>query len=377
MKKQAHPESTADRNLLWRQSLLTQAIRVTVCFLLTACGTKVTDIPKPLHVVRTQTAIFKPDAQSISLTGEVRARTESDLSFRVSGRITELYVDVGSHVEANQLLARIAGNEQQSDVNSAKSSVDSATAEFQRSQAALDRQKALLDQGYTTRQKYDQAVQDFSVAQAALDKANSQLGSAIDTLSFTDLRADFAGMISSRSVEPGEVVQGTATILTIAQDGPRHAVFDVYESLLKNRKDKPDIQVSLLSDPSNVVLGKVSEVSPTLNTATGAVRVKVDLPLDSNFPLGSPVIGSATLSEVKVVVLPWTAMASLNGKPAVWLFNSKTKSVTMHAVDVLRYETGKIIVSDGISEGDTVIIDGAKFLRPGEIVSVDGTKAPL
>ena len=170
-------------------------------------------------------------APTVRLTGEVRAQVESDLSFRVGGRITERMVNVGDHVTADQVLARLDPQQQQATVTAADAAVQSAEAVLRQATSSYERQKALLAQGYTTKREHDQAQEAFRTAQAALDTARAQFGTARDHLSDTVLRAGAPGVITARNAEAGQVVQVAQTVFSIAQDGPRDAVFNVYESI--------------------------------------------------------------------------------------------------------------------------------------------------
>ena len=176
-----------------------------------------------------RTDIVQPRGMQVSatLTGEVRARFQADLSFRVSGRVIERFADVGSHVEPGQVLALLDPAEQQADVDAASAAVAAAESQLRVAKATFERQKSLISSGFTTRPSYDQAQEGLRIAEGALETAKAQLGSANEALSYTALRAEAAGVITARNLEVGQVVQVAQTVFALAQDGERDAVFDV------------------------------------------------------------------------------------------------------------------------------------------------------
>ena len=135
---------------------------------------------------------------SLTLTGEVQARFRADLSFRVSGRVLERLVDVGAHVNAGDLLARLDPAEQQADFDAATAAVAAAEAQLRVAQATFDRQSYLLSSGFTTRDAHDQSQEQLRTAQSTLESAKAELGTAREALGDTELRARAAGVITAR-----------------------------------------------------------------------------------------------------------------------------------------------------------------------------------
>ncbi len=310
-------------------------------------------------------------ASSATLSGSVTARIETQLSFRVSGRIIERNVEVGSHVKAGDILARIDPAQQQADVDVAKAGLEAAQAQLRQATLALKRQKELLATQITSKANYDQAEAALRTAEGTADAARAVLASAKDTLGFTYLRADADGIITARNAEVGQVQQAAQTVFTLAHDGTRDAVFHVFESLFLNNPSDASIEVSLLSDPSVKITATVREVSPTIDASTGTIRVKVDLGEQGTImPLGAIVTGRFSYLSKQVMLLPWSAMASVDGKPAVWLIDPDSSKVSLQAVQVSDYETGLFTVTDGLKDGDLVVSKGGKLLRTGQQVSI-------
>ena len=230
----------------------------------------------PLTRVRGLTVELAEYSPRVSLTGEVRARDQSDVSFRVSGRITERNVDVGDHVIADQVLAKIDPAEQEANVSAALASVRAAEALLHQTKATYDRQVSLLDRGFTTRADFEQAQAAWRSAQNSLEAANADLDAAHELRADTVLTSRVNGVVTARSVEIGQVVQAAEPVFTIAQDGPRDAVFEVHEVVLSETPaSRGVVALSLVADPTVTATGTVREVAPIVDPASGTVRVKV------------------------------------------------------------------------------------------------------
>lgn len=324
-------------------------------------------------MVRTETVAMADYAPRSSLTGVIAARTLNNLSFRVGGRVAERLVDVGQHVDKDAVLARIDPQEQESDLRSAQADLDAAQAQLTQAAATFERQKTLLAQGFTTRRDYDAADQAQKVAQGSVDQAQSALSNAKENLSFTELKAGAAGVITARQVESGQVVQAAQTVFTVAEDGDRDAVFNVQETLVAKTAPSPSVTITLLADPQVKALGKVREVSPAVDPASGSVRVKVGIAdTPAGMPLGATVIGSVNARSAKAVILPWQALTSIEGKPAVWIVDPSTKAVTTALVNVLAFDSGVVVVDKGLEAGQSVVTAGGQLLSPGQTVEISG-----
>lgn len=338
---------------------------------LAGCGPEQAAAPRAREAVKAQPAAFEPVARTVSLSGTVAARVESKLSFRVAGRIAERKVDVGDHVKAGDVLATIETPEQVADVQSAKATLQSAEATLAQAQSSFKRQLQLIASGFTTRSSYDAAEEQLRRAESSVESARADVGTAEEQLTLTVLKADADGVITARDAETGQVVSAAQTVFTLAQDGARDAVFDVYEALLADAPPSDKVEIRLLSDRSVVATAVVREIAPTFDTATGTVRVKMSL-IDppASMGLGAAVLGSGSWPGKEVVALPWTSLAAGEAGPAVWVIDPQTNAVTQRSITVDRYRTGEILVSAGLKEGELVVTAGGQFLRAGQIVSI-------
>ncbi|CAI8827310.1 membrane fusion protein, multidrug efflux system [Pseudomonas jessenii] len=342
---------------------------LSVVTLLTACDEKKT---VQEYLPRVFVQVVKPAdyAVPVTLTGDIQARVQTELSFRVGGKIIQRSVDVGDRVTAKQVLARLDPKDLQTNVDSAQAQVVAEQARVTQSAAAFVRQQKLLPKGYTSQSEYDSAQATLHSSQSALSAAKAQLANAKDQLSYTALIADAPGIITERQAEVGQVVQATMPIFSLARDGDRDAVFNVYESLLAEKPRDHTIVLSLVDNPAIKTTGTVREITPAVSAQSGTVQVKVGLDkLPDGMQLGSVVSATASGSGKSVIELPWSALTKNISAPAVWIVDDKGKA-QLHSVTVGRYLTGKVIISGGLKDGDKVIIAGGQLLHPDMEVEI-------
>ena len=224
-----HPISTIRR-------LAPFGLAVSTVLGLSACRPEEAQSDPPVTTVQVAKAELSDYAPMVRLTGEIQAQVQSDLSFRVGGRVTERLVNIGDHVMTGQVLARLDPRQQQATLTAAEATVAAAEATLRQRRSNFERQEALIAQGYTTQRLHGQAEEAYRTAQASLETARAQLGFARDQLSDTVLKTAVAGVITARDIEVGQVVQTAQTAFSIAQDGQRDAVFSVYETSLSGQK---------------------------------------------------------------------------------------------------------------------------------------------
>src|SRR6201988_801115 len=343
---------------------------------LAACNDRAATTVERAAFVHTEVVQPRDGQASLTLTGEVQARFRADLSFRVSGRVLARLVDVGAHVNAGDLLARLDSAEQQADFDAATASVAAAEAQLRVAQATFDRQSSLLSSGFTTRVAYDQAQEELRTAQSTLESAKAELGRTREALGDTELHARAAGVITARSLELGQVVQAAQSIFTLAQDGERDAVFDVPESMFLSDMEHGRVSLALVSDAHVTASGYLREISPAVDPKISAVRVKVAI---QNPPpammLGSAIAGTAGTKPAAGITLPWTALTAVGSKPAVWIVDPKTNPASPKPVTVGAYEAGAVLIKQGLEAGDRVVIDGGKLLSSGQPVTFAGDRS--
>lgn len=366
-KSAATPEQSVQTK---KRSRLLSQTAVLAVLALSGCDAEKKDTAPYLAHVRVEATEMQPDLMRASGTGEIKARVESDLSFKVSGRVISRTVGVGDHVTAGQVLATLDPVEQKADLESAKAAVASQEATLRMTSSVLARRKALTQTGAMSQQDLDSALQQFQSAEKDLDAARAKLDTAVEALQQTELRADADGTITARSVEVGQVVQASTTVFTLAHDGERDAVFNVQESALSGKTAPLSLEVALVSNPKVRAAATLREVSPALDTSLGTVRVKLSI---TNPPpemtLGSAITANVVLDRQERISIPWQSMFSKAGKPAVWVVDPDKKITQMKPVTIERYDASKVVLADGLKPGELVVVDGGQFLRENQPVS--------
>ncbi|HEY8595581.1 MAG TPA: efflux RND transporter periplasmic adaptor subunit [Devosiaceae bacterium] len=324
---------------------------------------------KPARLVRVVPVAAENYVDTATLTGEIRARSSVDLAFRLSGQIAQIAVSVGDHVAAGQVLARLDPETQKADLDLAEAGVAAAQAALDQARAAQDRQKSLFEAGLTTASRYDQAQADTAAAQGNLDGALAMRETARNALGYTELRAEADAIITRVDRQAGEIAQAAQPVLSVAIDGPRDAVFNAYESLLFADPEAiktTKVQLALVSSPQITATGQVREISPTVDTRTGTVRVAVGIDrAPEAMTLGALVTGRVALAPVRAFVVPWTAITLDRGEPAVWLMDRQNRTAFLRHVGIARYATDSVVVDKGLEPGDLLVAEGGQFLYEG------------
>jgi RND family efflux transporter MFP subunit len=335
------------------------------------------DKPAPpaqqVRPVRAVTVERLAEGETVSLTGHVRAKDEVSLAFRLNGRMIERPVHVGDVVKEGQVVAKLDPQIQQNGLNQAQAELASVEALLTDARLAFGRQSQLIKNGWTPQAKFDEAQQKLQSVQAQVDAAQAQLRTAQEQLSYTVLTADGPGVVTAVGAEPGEVVQAGKMIVEVARRGPRDAVFDVPEQLIRNGPRDPLVEIALTNDPSVRATGRIREVSPQADATTRTWQVKVGI-IDppQGMQLGSTVTGSIKLAAPPGVELPASALTEANGQPAVWVVDPQSKTVSLREVDVSRYDPGSVVISKGLENGEVVVTAGVQVLHPGQKVQLLG-----
>lgn len=328
----------------------------------------------PIRPVRTTTVDEGAAGETASLTGQVRAKDQVSLGFRIDGRMIDRPVHVGDTLKAGQVVARLDPVVQQNAVRTAEANLTSVEALVTQARLAFERQQKLLAAGWTPRAKFDDAQQSYLTLQAQADAARAQLRIAQDQLSYTALLADAPGVVTATGAEPGEVVRPGQMVVQLARQGGRDAVFDVSEQLMRTAPRDPLVEIALTDDPTVTATGRVREVAPQADPATKTFQVKVGLidPPEA-MRLGSTVTGSIRLGPPAGVEVPASALTEASGHPAVWVVDPQAQTVALRNVDVLRYDPASAIISQGLEPGEVVVTAGVQTLRPGQKIRLLGT----
>jgi len=309
------------------------------------------------------------ELRSFSQTGEIRARESLMASFPVGGRVIEVLAEVGAKVKQDAPLARLDSIQQELAIRTAEAGLTTARADHRQAIEDLDRANTLLASGTTTRAERDAKEDALRAAEGVLEQAEAERDRAIKALADTTLRANSDSTVIQRMIEPGQIIGAAQPAMELALDSGFEAVFNIPEVMLIGKKPAPGILLSRLSFPDQQFEGRVTEISPLVDPATGTVTAKVAVlnpPEDLAF--GDPVRGTATRDEGMQIGLPYTVISASAEGPAVWIVERETMKVSLRPVTIDRYSTDKVYLDAGVAEGDWVVAKGAQLLYPGRVV---------
>lgn len=338
---------------------------LSVVVLCTGCAQEEIHGTAEIRPVKTISVAFKEADEVRGAVGEIRPRNETDLSFRVSGKVIERLVDVGSPVRKGELLARLDDQDYQNRLRSAEADVAAAQAALDEASAAENRMRILLDKGYTTRSNYDGVLKNLRSAKAKLVSAKAAENLARDQLAYTELRADFDGVATATGVESGQIVNVGQMVVRVADPALIDAVFSIAEMAFAGIPAEAlnEVDVALLGHPDIVATGRVREIAPVADAATRTFQVKVtlaDVPRQMRF--GSSVMGRPQVAPEIMAVLPGSALFESGGRPAVWVVDTSSQ-VELKPIVVASYAADRVMVREGLEEGEIVVTAGVNRLR--------------
>ena len=336
----------------------------------------------PIRAVKVMTVGVQPMQSGVEFAGEVRARVESRLGFRVGGKLTARPVEVGQRVKSGQLLAQL--DPQDFRLADAAARAQLSAANTQRDLAAADyqRYKALKDQNFISGAELERRESALKGADAQLAQATAQASSQGNQTGYTRLLADVAGVITAVDAEPGQVLAAGAPVLRLAQDGPRDVVFAVPED--KVAAMRPGSAVSVRPwQASSTLAGVVREVAASADPVTRTYAVKVALPAGSALALGSTVSvlpQALSRSGTPVIKLPTSALLQSGQSTVVWVLDAASMTVRQQPVQVLTADGNEVVIAGGLLPGAQVVTAGVHVLSPGQQVSIykpNGSLAPV
>ncbi len=341
-------------------------------WVLVGCGQSApTDEPVRAVKLMTVQAVGVDGVQEFS--GEVKARTEVRLGFRVGGKLAQRVVDVGQSVQPGQLLAVLDPQDFQLSVQAAQAGVGAAQTQRDLAAADLKRYETLRDQGFVSNADIERRQTVLRAAEATLAQAQAQAGVQTNQSTYTRLLADAAAVVVAVEAEPGQVLAAGASVVRLAHNGLRDVVFSVPESVVAQVRTGQTVAVSLWSEGEAGVerSGQVREVAASADAATRTYAVKVSLSGTDQPPLGATATvrwGAVAAKGVKTIQLPSSALWKQGGGQAVWVFDASTQTVKARTVQVAGLNGNQVVLAGGLQLGEEVVSVGAHVLSEGQKV---------
>ena len=340
---------------------------------LAACGeptAPVSAVERPASTVTVGTEAI--DSGNV-YSGEVHARYEAVLGFRIGGKIVERLVDTGGLVKKGQVLARL-------DAADTGLQENAATAQYRLAEEELKRYRELRDKGFVSQSALD-------AKETALEAASAQAGLARNQAAYTSLLSDRDGVVSATFAEVGQVVSAGQPVVRVAQQGEREVTFGIPESRFGSVKVGMPADIELTATSSNGVPtalnGHVREISPAADPAsrTYPVRVSIDagnakVPLGMTARVRLHISGNEASKEGGGgYVVPLTAIFQQGDQAAVWIV-AADHSVSLHPVVVSAYLDEGALISSGVVPGDRIVSAGVHKLSAGEKIQIIDSGRP-
>ena len=342
---------------------------------LAAACAKTDPAPDPVRAVRTVTVSSQTAGGAYEYAGEVRARTESRLGFRVGGKILRRSAEMGDVVKAGQVLAQLDPQDLRLGQDAARATDAVAQAALDQNAADFKRYKDLHDQGFIGAAELERRESAVKTARAQLEQAKAQASVQANQATYATLAADANGVITAIDAEPGMVVASGTSVVRLAHDGPRDVVFSVPEDkvgLIKALAAQPGAFTVKLWGATGVPLAAtVREVSASADAATRTFLVKAAIgsAASTGVRLGQTASVHVLLPQTAgVTKLPLSALREEQGHSAVWLVEAASMTVRSQVVQLAGADGNDAVIAGGLVPGQIVVTAGVHVLNPGQKV---------
>ena len=350
--------------------LLTGAALALVVFALTGCNEKAAEKVTPGRPVLVATVHYEAETPERSFVGTVKPRIETDMGFRVPGKVAKRLVEVGQTVDVGQPLATLDEVDLKLQAEQAEAEFRAATGVLGQAAASEQRAKDLRAKGWTTDAQMDTARAAADEARARLNRAERSVELTKNSLSYANLVADTRGVVTATLVEPGQVVASGQTAIRVARFAEKEAVVAIPETLVGRAKDGV-ATVTLWSEPDKKYAAKLREVAPSADPATRTYLAKFSLP-DAGDSVSLGMTATLTLADrvtERVAKLPLSALYSQGGDPSLYVVDA-SGDIALKPVSVKSYETNCVVISGGVDEGAKVVTLGVQKLDSAQKVRV-------
>ncbi len=351
--------------------------------LLVACS-KPAPPEEPIRAVKVMTVGVNTFSSGYEFAGEVKARLESRLGFRVGGKIIKRQAELGQRVKAGQVLAQLDPQDYKLAADAARAQLQAAATNRDLAAADYKRYKELKEQNFISSAELERRETTLKAAQAQFEQAQSQLAVQSNQASYASLVADVAGVVTAIEAEPGQVVSAGTPVVRIAADGPRDVVFSVPEDKVSGIKLGMAVKVRGWAQDTQTApaMAKVREVSASADPATRTFQVK--LALDGKAPsppLGATMfvlpVGLGDVQGMPVIKLPTSALRQEGQASAVWLLDKASMTVKSQIVQIATADGNEAVIAAGLQPGMVVVSAGVHVLSPGQKVTIYQQKVAL
>ncbi|MDQ0509172.1 efflux RND transporter periplasmic adaptor subunit [Ancylobacter amanitiformis] len=325
--------------------------------------------PRPVLSVLAEPA----SERTTGFAGTVQPRYQTELGFRVLGRVITRNVDVGDRVKPGQVLMQLDPMVLDLVVRTREADLATALAQLSNTTAAETRSETLRDKKVVSQAEFENTLQAREAAAASVEQAKAALAKAREQRSYATLSADVDGIVVSIDAEVGQILAPGQKAVTVARTDEREAVVDLPEEVARTLSSDTRFTVALQSAPSVAAIGTVREIAPQADATTRMRRVKITLdnPPEA-FRLGATI--SATPVDAggdRSIELPLSAVLERDGAPRVWVVDSATRTVKTVPVVIARRDDASVRIAEGLDVGARVVIAGVHSLTEGQPIQID------
>jgi len=327
--------------------------------------------PDPVRPVQlVQVSIGNASATAV-LAGEIRPRFETDLGFRIAGKIVERLVDVGARVRRGQTLARLDPADVGLQVEAAKAALNVTETDFAFAKAEYERYQNLFAQKFISASALDAKRSAYDTAGAKVEQARAQLAVNRNQAGYAVLAAPEDGVITAINVEAGQVVGVGQAVMKLAREMEREVAISVPENRLGELRSAKSLVVMLWANPGKLYPARVREIAPSVDPATRTFAVRVSV-LDSDPALQwgmTANVGVINQGASAAALLPSSSVYhATDGAPAVWIYDAATRKVALRKVKLGPFREDGVLIEDGVKPGEWVVAAGVNKLQPGQVV---------
>jgi RND family efflux transporter MFP subunit len=353
--------------------------RLTVAVLVLTTALVGCSKPEPAQEPVRSVKVMQVGAQAAEFrqeyAGEVKARSESRLGFRVAGKLLSRSAEVGQRVKAGQVLAQLDATDYQLGAQAAQAQVQAAQTQYDLVAADFKRYAELRAQNFISGAELERRDATLKAAKATLDQAKAQGSVQSNQKGYATLVADKAGVVLSVEAEPGQVLATGTPVLRLAYDGPRDVVVSVPED--KAAAIQPGMNASVRLWASDATqTAKVREVAASADPTTRTFAVKMGL---DAVGAQAPALGATAYVQIQpsaeaaavgaeLIKLPTSALRQQGQGSAVWLFDAATQTVKSQPVVVATADGNQAVIASGLKGGEQVVVAGVHVLTEGQKV---------
>lgn len=345
---------------------------LTLASLLVLAGcTEETSVARPHQLVKV--AAFSSSETGIPLRypGSLVPRYLSQLSFQVSGRLSQRLVDLGSHLDTNAAVATLDTRDYALGAANLLSLREAARADYQRARRDLQRARQLFSDGFIGESQLDLAVNAESAGGAQLAALTAQHDESLNRLGYTELTAPNPGVVTALHAEVGDILGPGQPVATLAWQADWEFSAAIPETRIADLHRGQTLLVRFWSLPDQPLSGQIREIAPAAEPVSRSYRVKIalaDIPAALKLGMtGAVEIPDATGGTTTGSV-PTTALLETDGQPSVLVVDKETSIARLRSVTLGVPLRDRMTITAGLDEGDWVVVAGANKVKPGSTV---------